>query len=265
MNIRPSIELANLSDIGCQRTENEDNYCYAEPEDDEEFHHKGRLIAVADGMGGHEGGQVASALAAHAVWDTFLHGDAMDPVSTLAAAFGAAQQAIRDYAEEHPEFHNMGTTCTCAILRQGELFYGHVGDSRLYLLRNGTISCLTRDHTYVQRMIDEGTITAAQAKDHPSKGVLTSALGGSSSVAADFSDAPVTVEPGDILLLCTDGLHGLVSDEELLTLAMQNVPREACRKLVEAAKERGGHDNITVQIVRIGETSVAPGNGLGGH
>jgi PPM family protein phosphatase len=263
MKIRPPMELANLSDVGCERTQNEDNYCYAEPDDDEEFRGRGRLIAVADGMGGHEGGQVASALAADIVWDTFLHSEVMDPVSTLATAFGTAHEAIRDYAHEHPEFANMGTTCTCAILQREELFYGHVGDSRLYLLRNGAITSLTRDHTYLQQMIDDGTITAAQAQDHPMKGVLTSALGGKSAVGADFSDVPIRLEPGDILLLCTDGLYGLVSDEELLALTQSHAPSEACRKLVDLAKERGGHDNITVQILRTGETSLAPGNGLG--
>jgi protein phosphatase len=259
MNIRPGLELANLSDVGCHRTENEDNFCYAEPESDEELLLRGRLIVVADGMGGHEGGQVASGLAVHTVWDLFLHGPARPPLDTLMDAYQAAHAAIQQHALLHPELTGMGTTCTTAIVREDRLFYGHVGDSRLYLLRGDTITRVTRDHSYIQKMLDNGTITPEEAKDHPSKNVLTSALGSSSPVEADFAEAPSPLEPSDILLLCTDGLHGLLSEEELLAIASQNPPSEACRQLVETAKSRGGYDNITVQILRIKETPIARG------
>ena len=145
----------------------------------------------------------------------------------------------------------MGTTCTAAVLKDGYVTYGHVGDSRLYLLRQGIIIQLTRDQSYVQQMVDNGVITAEQAKTHPSKNILTSALGSDSAVEADFAEAPVPLLAGDMLLLCTDGLHGLVDDEEMLAAATQDSPREACRKLVDLAKQRGGHDNITIQVIRI--------------
>src|SRR6266849_8161962 len=144
MNIRPGIELANLSDIGCQRTENEDYYCYAEPEADQDFQKKGRLAVVADGMGGHEGGQVASGIAVDKMRQAFLNGSAEDPYEALLAGLQDAQAAIKEYARENPELTGMGTTCTAAIVRDGQLYYGHVGDSRLYLIRDSTISRLTQ-------------------------------------------------------------------------------------------------------------------------
>jgi PPM family protein phosphatase len=257
MKIHSGIELASLSDVGCERTENEDSFCYAEPESAEEFLKRGRLVVVADGMGGHEGGQVASRLATEAVRDVFLNGTVADPADALVAAYQAAHNAILDYAHGHPEFSGMGTTCTSAVLRDGQLVYGHVGDSRLYLLRMGAITRLTRDQSYVQQMVDKGLITPEEAQTHPSRNILTSALGSETSVEADFAETPIPLQAGDLLLLCTDGLHGLVSDEEMLALSSRNPPSVACRELVEMAKARGGFDNITVQILRFDGASAA--------
>ena len=251
MKIRPGIELANLTDVGCERPENEDNYCYAEPENDDDALKRGRLVVVADGMGGQEGGQVASKLAVDSLRDVFLTGPAEDPASVLEDAFHSAHAAIQEYARTHPELAGMGTTCTAAILQDDRVTYGQVGDSRLYLIREGSIVQLTRDQSYVQQMIDSKLITPEQAKTHPSRNILTSALGSESTVEVDFAEAPIPLQPDDLLLLCTDGLHGTVSDEEMLAAASQSPPREACRKLVELAKARGGLDNITIQIVRI--------------
>jgi serine/threonine protein phosphatase PrpC len=250
MKIRPGIELGNLTDVGCHRTNNEDYYCYAEPDDDEEYRKRGRLVVVADGMGGHEGGQIASGLAVEMVRSAYFRNEPADAHDALVAAFQDAHSAIQNHAEEHPELQGMGTTCTAAALLDGHLIYGHVGDSRLYLLRNNEFSQVTRDHSYVQRLIDTGMLRAEEAKDHPDKNVLTSALG-ADTVQADFAEQPMPLQAGDTLLLCTDGLHGLVSDEEMRAAAGGLAPSEACRSLVEMAKSRGGFDNITVQIVRV--------------
>ena len=257
MNIRPGIELANLTDVGCERADNEDNYCYAEPESDAELEKRGRLVVVADGMGGQEGGQVASRLAVDTVREVFLYGEDSDPAAALMSAYQSAHAAIQEFAREHPELTGMGTTCTSAVLQDGRMTYGHVGDSRLYLMRNGEITRVTRDQSYVQQMVESGVISAEEAKTHPSRNILTSALGSESTVQADFAEAPIPLQESDILLLCTDGLHGLVSDEEMLAVSSQSAPREACKKLVEMAKERGGYDNITVQIVRIDGASAS--------
>jgi protein phosphatase len=257
MKIRPGIELANLTDVGLERAQNEDNYCYAEPENDDEMRKRGRLVVIADGMGGQEGGQIASMLAVDTIRDVFLNGPADDPAAALVDAYHSAHTKIQEYARVHPDLAGMGTTCTAAVLRDGYLSYGHVGDSRLYLFRDGVSVQLTRDQSYVQQMVESGVISADEARTHPSKNILTSALGSDSAVEADFAEAPIPLLENDTLLLCTDGLHGTVTDEEMLAAASQNSPREACRKLVDLAKERGGLDNITIQIVRIEATPAA--------
>jgi PPM family protein phosphatase len=249
MKIRPGIEIANLTDVGCARTENQDYYGYAEPESDEEFRRKGRLAIVADGMGGHKGGQVASAIAVEALRDTYLQDEAEEPEAALIAAFSSAQSTILQFAAEHPELTGMGTTCVAVAIRDGRLHYGHVGDSRLYLFRNSTISRLTRDHTYVNRLVDEGMITPEQAESHPDRNVLTAALGMDRPVPAEFGES--NLKARDVLLMCTDGLHGLVRDEGMLATVTQLSPRDACRELVQLAKTRGGFDNITLQIIRV--------------
>src|SRR5215471_3272375 len=127
MVIRPGIELANLTDTGRVRTENEDYYCYAEPDDDQVFRVKGRLAVVADGMGGHIGGQVASGLAVDTLKRVYLSEPVEDPREALVAGFRQAHAAIHDYVREHPELKSMGTTCTAAVVRDFELFYGHIG------------------------------------------------------------------------------------------------------------------------------------------
>ena len=251
MIVRPGIELANLTDPGCVRERNEDYYCYFEPDDDEAFRSRGRLIVVADGMGGHEGGEIASGIAVEMVRKTWSSGTG-EPTDLLISALSNAHAAIQDYAHEHPELSGMGTTCTAAAVIGDLLYYGHVGDTRLYLFRNGGIRRVTHDHSLVQRLVDSGAITEEQAAEHPDKNVLVSALGMRGEVAVDVPDAGVPLESGDTLLICTDGLHGLVSDAEMLDAATRHEPRQACQQLVQMAKDRGGPDNITLQIVRLG-------------
>ncbi len=135
MQIRPGIELASLSDVGCQRENNEDRYLYWEPESDEQFEHKGRLAMVADGMGGHEGGQEASRIAAEAVEDVYSHASDGAPQELLLAGFKAAHERIQEHASQHPALHGMGTTATAIALLRDQLYYAHIGDSRLYLVR----------------------------------------------------------------------------------------------------------------------------------
>lgn len=250
MLIRPGIELANLTDTGLHRAENEDYYCYAEPDDDADFARKGRLAVVADGMGGHEGGKIASTIAVESVRDVYLAEPGNDPAEALRVAFLKAHAAIQDYARQHPELEGMGTTCTAIVIIDGRLSFGHVGDSRLYLIRGLTISRVTQDHSQVGRLVEEGLLTLEEAAVHPQRNVLTAAMG-VDPASADFSESPVPLEPGDILLICSDGLHGLVSDQEMLATAASETPAGACTELVRLAKERGGFDNITLQILKI--------------
>jgi serine/threonine protein phosphatase PrpC len=254
MIIRPDVELANMSDVGCVRSVNEDYFLYVEPQDEEEFARRGRLFMVADGMGGHQGGQVASALATEVVREGFLGTDFCVPREILIHSFQRAHQAILDAARNTEELEGMGTTCCAAILKNGQLTLGSIGDSRLYLLRYGQARLLTEDHTLVNGLLKQGILTTEEARTHERRNVLTAALGAeSSTIAGDFAEDPLPMQSGDTLLMCSDGLHGLVTEEEMESLAWQQPLTDACRRLISLAKERGGPDNITVQLLRIRE------------
>jgi serine/threonine protein phosphatase PrpC len=252
MQVRSDVELANLTDVGCERAQNEDYYCYFEPETDEEFARKGRLLAIADGMGGHAGGQVASGLAIEALREVFLNGQPADSQSVLIEAFARAQQSILAASEAQPELNGMGTTCTAAILCGHKLSYGHIGDSRLYLVQRGVIRQLTDDHSMVNQLVKSGVLTPEQAATHEERNVLTAALGMKSQhVSADFSPEPLVLEPNDVLVLTSDGMHGLVTAEEIAQTVSAQRPYDACRTLMDLAKARGGPDNITIQVLKI--------------
>ena len=138
-----------------------------------------------------------------------------DPRSWLLQGFQAAHHRIQEYAEKYPDLHGMGTTCTAIALLDHQLYFAHVGDSRLYLMRDSSISRLTHDHSYVTRLVDNGILRAEEAESHPQRHILTAALGAGNSVTPDSPPAPVSLESGDVLVLCTDGMWGLLSDHEI--------------------------------------------------
>ena len=163
-----------------------------------------------------------------------------------------AHNAILEASRNSNELEGMGTTCCAAILKDGQLTFGHIGDSRLYLIRDGQAYMLTDDHTMVNSLIKRGVLTSDEARTHEQRNVLTAALGAeSSTIAGDFVETPMPMQAGDTLLMCSDGLHGLVSDEEMKSLAWEQPLSDACRQLITLAKERGGPDNITVQLLRV--------------
>jgi PPM family protein phosphatase len=251
MRIRPGIELGSLSDVGCQRENNEDRYSYWEPESDQEFEHKGRLAIVADGMGGHEGGQEASRIAVEAIEEAYAQAPDSAPQAALLAGFTAAHERIRQIADRDPSLHGMGTTATAIALLRDQLYYAHIGDSRLYLVHGANISRLTHDHSYVGRLVENGILSLREAEAHPQRHILTAALGAGEEISPDVPEHPIGVQPGDVIILCTDGLWGLLTESELQATVAAASPSDACKALVEMAKERGGPDNITVQILRL--------------
>ena len=248
---KPGIEAASLTDVGRQRSNNEDSFIYWEPDSDEDFRRKGRLAVIADGMGGYEGGQEASHLAVETVRSVYDNGFAGDPQETLVEAFEAAHQNIQRFAQDHPQFYGMGTTCTALAIVDRQLSFAHVGDSRLYLIRAETITRLTRDHSYVGRLVESGIVRSEDAESHPQRHILTAALGSGREVTPNVPEHPFPLEEGDTLLLCTDGLWGLVGDPDLARVVQTNPPAEACLKLVSMALERGGPDNVTVLVLRV--------------
>jgi PPM family protein phosphatase len=252
MKVKPGMEVAGLTDVGCQRDNNEDSYLYWEPAGEAEFKRKGRLAVIADGMGGHEGGQEASRLAVETLREVYDQAFRDNPQAALVEAFAAAHSRIQDYAERNPTFHGMGTTCTAIVLRGHQLYFAHVGDSRLYLVRDAHILRLTRDHSYVGRLVESGIVRAEDAEKHPQRHILTAALGAGIEVAVDGTEEGLVLQDGDELLLCTDGLWSVVSDHELETAVNGNAPAECCALLVQLARQRGGPDNITLQVLRVG-------------
>ena len=252
MKIRAGIEFSGQSDIGCLRQNNEDSFGYWEPVDDRSFERQGRLAIVADGMGGYEGGQEASRLAVETLIEVYRAYDGDDPQQALINGLQAGHEEIRRYGSAHPELRGMGTTCTAiAIVRSG-LYYVHVGDTRLYLIRDGRINQVTRDHSYVGRLVEAGMLSREEAEKHPQRNILTAAVGTAPELMMDSPGRPEPLLREDVLVICTDGLWGQVHDAEILS-AVENHKTldDASHELIELARERGGPDNITVNILRL--------------
>lgn len=251
MNVRAGIEVSGQSDIGCLRKNNEDSFGYWEAEEDEMFARKGRLAIVADGMGGYEGGQEASRLAVDTLVEKYRQYDGDDPQRALIAGLQAAHDEIRRYGMVHPALQGMGTTCTAAAIVGDALHYVHVGDTRLYLIRDGQIAQITRDHSYVGRLVEAGMLSREEAEKHPQRNILTAAVGTAPELIMDSPGRPERLRRDDVILICSDGLWGQVHDHEILSAVQKHSAEDAARSLIELARERGGPDNITVNILRL--------------
>ena len=251
MKVRAGMSVTGQSDIGCLRKNNEDSFGYWEPEEDSEFARKGRLVIVADGMGGYEGGQEASRMAVDAILKVYREFPGDDPQRALIEGLQAAHEDIREYGIAHPELRGMGTTCTAAAIVKDGLYFVHVGDTRLYLVRDGQIIQVTRDHSYVGRLVEAGMISREEAETHPQRNILTAAVGTNPELIMDSPGRPEPLRAKDVLLLCSDGLWGVVHDAEILAAVEKNDVEGAGRELIGLARERGGPDNITVSILRL--------------
>lgn len=262
MQKQSEIEFATLSDVGCQRERNEDSSGYWQAEGSADPDRKGTLAIIADGMGGYDGGQEASNIAVQTVCDIFAH-ETGTPQALLVNGMKTAHERIREYARQHPKLFGMGTTCTAVCIARSYLYFAHIGDSRLYLVRGSKISRLTRDHSYVGRLIESGLISPSDAEAHPQRHILTAALGVGDDPSPDTPLQPLPLQNRDTLLLCTDGLWGLVNDEELRTSVTSQTPGQACRELIDLAKQRGAPDNITLQLLRYTGAGAATGTTSG--
>jgi serine/threonine protein phosphatase PrpC len=249
-----SLDASLLSDIGCTRQVNQDSgrIFLGSP--------KGVLIAVADGMGGHKGGEVASQLAIEVLGRTFFDGNS-DPQSDLHRAFLEANAAIYQESQQHAELQGMGTTCTALVIRSGVAYATHVGDSRLYMVRGGDIYLMTEDHSAVMELVRQGTLTLAEARHHADKNVITRALGSRPEVEPSHWNEPLPVRIGDKFIICSDGLYDRMEDSEIRSVVLSKTSADACVTLIELAKQRGGYDNITVAVVgleAVSEEAKAP-------
>ena len=231
-------DSAGRTDAGRVRRRNEDSFVLDPP-----------IFAVADGMGGAQAGEVASRLAA-AAFREYHDADRLEPAERVEAIIQEANRRIFERARTDAEASGMGTTVTAAILTNGRVSIGHVGDSRAYRIRNGELEQLTEDHSLVADLMRSGRLTPEEADAHPQRSVITRALGTDAEV--DVDKVTVDVEPGDVFLLCSDGLTTMVPEEEILRIAQEaGTLDEIARGLVRAANSGGGEDNITVVLFRV--------------
>ena len=229
------------SDVGCVRPHNEDSYLVQSP-----------LFCVCDGMGGHAAGEVASSIAVETIAKTAPQSA---DAARLAAAVEAANAAVIEAALNGLGKPGMGCTATCAYIENDTLAIAHVGDSRAYLLHEGTLIRVTRDHSYVEELVDAGEITADEARVHPNRSVITRALGSDPAMYADHFT--LHIEEGDRLILCSDGLSSMIPDSDIENIATQSSTAQICvDNLVDAALAAGGHDNVTVVVVDLVDDGV---------
>lgn len=245
------IVTAALSDVGKRRSGNEDSYAVWSAERAGGTHPADHLLVVCDGMGGTVAGEVASRMAVDAVVRAFEGSTATDPAVALTDAVHAANDDIWDHAQERPDLKGMGTTCTAIAIRGDEVTIGHVGDSRAYLVRGREIHQLTQDHSLVAQLVARHELTAEQAKHDPRRNVVTRSVGVGPAVEADIVTLHEPLRPGDTLLICSDGLHGPLEDDDLARAVMSGTLDDAARTLIRMANDRGGPDNITAVLARL--------------
>lgn len=245
------VSWAARSDIGRVRENNEDKYDFFLPDDLPTLATKGRLWAVADGMGGHNAGQIASEAALKTIVRSFFARDGQEVGGALTAAIAEANELIVQAARQFANKSGMGTTVTVAVLRDDQLTIANVGDSRAYLLRLGKpIRQLTVDHSWVEEQVRRGSLSREDAEKSPYRNVITRSIGMGDSAAPDLFVE--TVQPGDVYLLCSDGLSGYLDEPALANhLATASSPSAAALALVDAANDAGGRDNITALVISV--------------
>jgi protein phosphatase len=246
-----NFEIGNHSDVGRVREVNEDYFG--------SFHGSfGELLVVCDGIGGHKGGETASRLAVAAIKTHFENlNDAYDAKNELLNALTAANNTIVEAARHDRSLEGMGSTAVIVLFKDDLAYTANLGDSRIYLVRDEKIKPLTTDHSLVQQMIDSDMLTPEEAKSHPKKNVITKSLGRDGAIEPDITE-PFELLNKDKFILCTDGLTSYVKDDEIFTIANYSPAQQAAGKLVDMANEKGGSDNITVQIAEAKANSDSP-------
>lgn len=247
--------IANCTDTGRTRRVNEDSMVTFDSPN-------GRVVAVCDGMGGQNAGDVASQLAVTVIQDILSDNTFTTPEEAITSSVIAANQAILRKASINEDMQGMGATCVMLIVKDGKVYYGSVGDSRIYYIANGMIRQITKDQSYVQTLVDAGQITLAEAEHHQDKNQITNALGVEGMTPPVIGQMPITPEPNSTFLLCSDGLSGMINNNTILnTVSRYDLSlNERARMLVEQANEAGGLDNITVQLVEFpaGDMAMSP-------
>lgn len=252
MRWEQKIQFATLTDVGLRRQNNEDSSAIALATTEDEFLERGHLFLVADGMGGHAVGELASKIAAETVPHTYLKNHAGDIRVALQAAVVHANTTIHIRGEQNRDFQRMGTTCSTLVLTENGAYVAHVGDSRVYRVRRDRIDQLSFDHSLHWELQRRDHRLAKQVDLSAHKNVITRCLGPEATVMVDL-EGPHPILPGDAYLLCSDGLSNQLSDEEIGAIVRELSPTAACRLLVDIANARGGPDNCTVVVAKVGD------------
>jgi protein phosphatase len=242
---------AAATDTGMRRANNQDCYTIVRATHPVAWRERGHVFIVADGMGAHAVGELASKMACDLIPHTYRKIRSGTPAEAITKAFREVSALIYSRASANRDFQGMGTTCSTLLLLPEGALVAHVGDSRVYRTRRGRIDQLTFDHSLVWELVRRNHLTTEQANLSVPKNVITRSLGPEADIEVDI-EGPLAVELGDVYLLCSDGLSGFVEDHEIGALAANFHPRDACRYLINLANLRGGLDNITALIVRIG-------------
>ncbi len=239
------LKTYSMTDIGRKRKLNQDTvYTCEHP-----LGNLNNLFIVADGMGGHKAGDYASAYTVKAIEREVEVCDDKSPIKILREAITVANSEIYDKAMSEPDFAGMGTTCVAATIADDTLYVANVGDSRLYLI-DKAITQVTKDHSLVAELVRKGSLDEDQAKTHPDRNIITRAIGAASNIEIDFFE--VELNPGDVILMCTDGLTNMVDDDEILRLVRTSVDTpDMAENLIKMANHNGGKDNIGVVIIEV--------------
>ncbi len=246
------VEHAALSDVGLRRSNNQDSCAVVLASDQRNWRERGHLFLVADGMGAHAAGELASKLAAGGIPHTYHKLLEQAPPEALRQAVIESNAHIHGRGEANAEFHGMGTTTSVLVLLPQGAIVAHVGDSRVYRFRRGRLEQLTFDHSLVWEMMATGQLPVGDVANFIPKNIITRSLGPHAEVKVDL-EGPLPLEAGDTFLLCSDGLSGQVKDEQIAAVLGSMPPVEAARALIDLANLHGGPDNVTVVVVRVAE------------
>lgn len=253
MTIMDNFLIAKATDVGVTRQLNEDSMTVFDSPN-------GQVMAVCDGMGGQAAGDMASQLSCSIIESILTDNTFSSPEEAIQRSVLAANQGVLNRAAQNPDLEGMGSTCVMLIIKDGRVHCGWVGDSRIYYISNHTIRQISHDQSYVQQLVDSGQITAEEAVNHPQKNEITNCIGLQGMTAPETIPVPIVPEPGSIFMLCSDGLSGMMSDQQIervLSNSQMTLQQKADR-LVAMANEAGGLDNITVELVQFGAAAAAP-------
>jgi PPM family protein phosphatase len=243
------IKVVIKTDLGNIRTNNEDSASFLRIADEAIIREKGYLLIVADGMGGHLAGEVASKMAVDIISEEyFKKTNNGNREKILAKAFNTANKKIFELSSANEQYRGMGTTCTTLAIAGESIYYAHAGDSRAYLYKNESITRITEDHTYVQQLVNNGDISKEEADIHPQRNILTNAMGTKADLRVDTGICAASFGKNDRLLLCSDGLYDYLDDNEIAAVMGYKSLAEAADYFIAEAKRRGGMDNITVVL-----------------